>query len=144
MNVPFPLFPARSLLPSFPARSSQWRLWLTRVPSSLSLRIPFPPPSFPLFPAPFPCFRLCSCPFPYWRLCSCPLSLFSIMFLPPFPIVDYVPDNLCFWCPYVTYTDCRNCNYYVLSIWVNRPDNYYLCTKLCSSSHIILMQESPF
>ncbi len=28
------------------------------------------------------------------------------MSLPSFPIFDYVPDNLCPWCPYVTYTNC--------------------------------------
>jgi hypothetical protein len=152
-------------LPSFPARSSQWCLWLTRVPSSLSLCITFPPPPFPLFPALFPYWRLCSCPlslltimflpsfpiddyvpalFPYWQLFSRPLSLFSIMFLPSFPIFDYVPDNLCPWCPYVTYTDC----------W-----KYNLCIKFSSeqarqllSMHkimfqiptLFLMQKSPF
>ncbi len=82
MSVPFPLFPSRFSLPSFPTRSSQWRLWLTRVPSSPSLCIPFPPPPFPLFPALFP----------YWRLCSRPLSLLTIMFPPSFPIEDYVPS----------------------------------------------------
>ncbi len=99
MNVPFPLFPSRFSFPSFPARSSQWCLWLTRVPSSPSLCIPFPPPPFPLFPALFPYWRLCSRPLSYFRLCSFSLSLFSIMFLLPFPIFDYVPDNLCPWCP---------------------------------------------
>jgi hypothetical protein len=85
-------------LPSFPARSSQWCLWLTRVPSSLSLCIPFPPPPFPLFPALFPFWRLCSLPsfpiddyvpspFPYFRLCS----------LPSFPIDDYVPALFPYW-----------------------------------------------
>jgi hypothetical protein len=132
MNVPFPLFPSRFSLPSFPTRSSQWRLWLTRVPSSPSLCIPFPPPPFPLFPALFP----------YWRLCPRPLSLLTIMFPPSFPIFDYAPspfpyfwlcpDTPCPWCPYVTFTRLLKVQFYVLSIWVSRPDNYYLCTELCS------------
>ncbi len=142
MSVPFPLFPSRFSLPSFPIRSSQWRLWLTRVPSSPSLCIPFPPPPFPLFPALFP----------YWRLCPRPLSLMTIMFPSSFPIFDYVPapfpifncvpspfpyfrlcpDTLCPWCPYVTFTRLLKVQFYVVSTWVNGPDNYYLCTKLCS------------
>ena len=81
MSVLFPLFPSRFSLPSFPTRSSQWCLWLTRVPSSPSLCIPFPSSPFPLFPALFP----------YWRLCPRPLSLLTIMSPPSFPIDDYVP-----------------------------------------------------
>ena len=132
MNVPFPLFPSRFSLPSFPTRSSQWRFGLTRVPSSPSLCIPFPPPPFPLFPALFP----------YWRLCPRPLSLLTIMFPPSFPIFDYAPfsfpyfwlcpDTLCPWCPYVTFTRLLKVQFYVVSTWVNGPDNYYLCTKLYS------------
>jgi len=60
-------------LPSFPTRSSQWCLWLTRVPFFPSLCIPFPPP-LPTVP--------------------CPLSLLTIMSLPSFPIDDYVPTLL--------------------------------------------------
>ena len=73
MSVPFPLFPSRFSLPSFPTRSSQWCLWLTRVPFFPSLCIPFPPP-LPTVP--------------------CPLSLLTIMSLPSFPIDDYVPTLL--------------------------------------------------
>ncbi len=84
---PFPLFPARFSLPSFPARSSQWRLWLTRVPSTAkSVRsLPsFSPPTVP-----------------------CPLSQFLIMFPPPFPIFDYVPAlflhfRLCSCSPFIS------------------------------------------
>ncbi len=126
-SVPFPLFP--SLVPT---RSSQWRLWLTRVPSSPSLCIPFPTPPFPLFPALFP----------YWRLCSRPLSLLTIMSPPSFPISDYVPSPFPYFqsCPWHSLSLISLCYFYkivesaiyVLSIWVSRPDNYYLCTKLCS------------
>ena len=129
MSVPFPLFPSRFSLPSFPTRSSQWRLRLTRVPSSPSLCIPFPPPPFPLFPALFP----------YWRLCPRPLSLLMIMFPPSFPIFDYAPfslpyfwlcpDTLCPWCPYVTFARLLEMQFHAVSAWVNGPDNYYLCTK---------------
>ena len=72
-SIPFPLFPSRFSLPSFPARSSQWCLWLTRVPFFPSLCIPFPPP-LPTVP--------------------CPLSLLTIMSLPSVPIDDYVPTLL--------------------------------------------------
>ncbi len=75
------MFPSRFSLPLFPTKSSQWCLWLTRVPSFPSLCIPFPPPPFPLFPALFP----------YWRLCPRPLSLLMIMSPPSFPVDDYVP-----------------------------------------------------
>ena len=101
-SIPFPLFPSRFSPPSFPARSSQWCLWLTRVPFFPSLCIPFPPP-LPTGP--------------------CPLSLLTIMSLPSFPIDDHVPTLLSYfrlcslflslflsmpwhslsWCPYVTF-----------------------------------------
>ena len=122
-SVPFPLFPSRFSLPSFPTRSSQWCLWLTRVPSSPSLCIPFPPP-LPTIP--------------------CPLSLLTIMFPPSFPIFDYAPfsfsfpyfwvcpDTLCPWCPYVTFARLLEMQFHAVSAWVNGPDNYYLCTKLYS------------
>ncbi len=142
MNVPFPLFPSRFSLPSFPARSSQWCLWLTRVPSSLSLCIPFPSPPFPLFPASFPTDDYVPALFPYWRLCSCPLSLLTIMSPPSFPIFDYVPSPFPYFqsCSWLSLSLMSLCYFYkivgsaiyVLSIWVSRPDNYYLCTKLCS------------
>jgi hypothetical protein len=90
-------FPARFSLSSFPARSSQWRLWLTRVPSTAK-SVP-PLPSFSLHTVP--------CPFPYFRSCPCPLSLFSIMSLPSFPIFDYVPAlfpyfRLCSCSPFIS------------------------------------------
>ena len=123
-SVPFPLFP--SLVPY---QKQSVVLWLTRVPSSPSLCILFPPPPFPLFPALFP----------YWRLCPRPLSLLTIMFPPSFPITDYAPspfpyfrlcpDTLCPWCPYVTFTRLLEMQFYVVSTWVNGPDNYYLRTK---------------
>ncbi len=64
-------FPAHFSLPSFPARSSQWQLWLTRVPSTAEFVCSLPSFSLPTVPR--------------------PLSLFSIMSLPSFPIFDYVP-----------------------------------------------------
>jgi len=141
MSVPFPLFPFRLSLPSFPTRSNQWCLWPTQVPSSPSLCIPFPLP-FPLFPALFP----------YCRLCPCPLSLLTIMSPPSFPIDDYVPAlfsyfrlcslslslflimpwhslslmSLCYFCKIVGNAIlCSKC-------WVNGPDNYYYAQKLYS------------
>jgi len=130
-------------LPSFPSRSNQWCLWLTRVPSSPNLCIPLPP-ALPTVP--------------------CPLSLLTIMSLPSFPIDDYVPTlfsyfrlcslfpslflimpwhslslmSLCYFCKIV-----GNAIFDAVSAWVNGPDNYYLCTKLYSKVPHYLVQESP-
>ena len=119
-------------LPSFPTRSSQWCLWLTRVPFFPSLCIPFPPPP-PTVP--------------------CPLSLLTIMFPLSFPIFDYAPspfpyfwlcpDTLCPWCPYVTFARLLEMQFDAVSAWVNGPDNYYLCTKLYSKSATLLSAGVP-
>ena len=79
-SIPFPLLPSRFSLPSFPARSSQWRLWLTWVPSTAKSVRSLPSFSLPTVP--------------------CPLSLFSIMFL-----LTFHP-----WWTYVPYTNCWNYN----------------------------------
>ena len=137
-SVPFPFS-----LPSFPTRSSQWCLWLTRVPFFPSLCIPFPPLPFPLFLSLFP----------YWRLCPCPLSLLMIMFPPFFPIFDYAPFSFpYFWlcpdtlCPDVLMLllqDCWKCNFCAVSAWVYGPDNYYCAQNYILKCHINLVQECP-
>ena len=137
MSFPFPLFPSRFSLPSFPTRSSQWCLWLTRVPFFPSLCIPFPPPPFPLIPSLFPC----------WRSYSLPCSLLTIMFPPSFPIFDYAPTPFpYFWlcpdtlCPDVLMLllqDCWKCNFCAVSAWVYGPDNssvgfFYWVIVICT------------
>ena len=144
MSVPFPLFPSRFSLPSFPTRSSQWCLWLTQVPFSSSLCIPFPPLPLPLFPSLFP----------YWRLCPCPLSLLTIMFPPSFPILDYAPfsfpyfwlcpDTLCPWCPYVTFARLLEMQFLCSKCLSERTGQLLFVHKnYILKCHIILVQESP-
>jgi hypothetical protein len=132
-SVPFPLFPSRFSLPSFPTRSSQWCLWLTQVPFFPSLCIPFPPLPFPLFPSLFP----------YWRLCSRPPFLFSIMLPFSFPIFDYAL-TLCPWCPYVTFARllemqflCSKC------LSVRTGQLLFVHKTIFWKCHINLVQECP-
>ena len=149
-SVPFPLFPSLYSLPAFPFPRSlpEAVSGVCDLYKSPSFQVcAFPPLLFPShcsLPS-FPIDDYVPALFPYWRLCSRPLSLFSIMFLLPFLIFDYAPDTLCPWCPYVTFTRLLKVQFYVLSIWVSRPDNYYLCTKLCmfQNSHIIFNAEEP-
>ena len=126
-SVPFPLFP--SLVPyqkqsvvfvthTSPLLSkSVHSLPSTSLPTvlcPLSLLTIMSPPSFPIddyVPALFS----------YFRLCSLSLSLFLIM---PWHSLSLM--SLCYFYKIVESA------IYVLSIWVSRPDNYYLCTKLCS------------
>jgi hypothetical protein len=104
---PFPLFPAHFSLPLFPARSSQWRLWLTRDPSTAEFVCSLPSFSLPTVPCPLSLFSIMSLPsfpifdyvpalFPYFWLCPCPLSLFSII-------------SLAIFCPWWSYVTCTNC-----------------------------------
>ena len=126
-SVPFPLFP--SLVPY----QKQSVVFVTHTSPLLSKSVHSLPSSSSHCSLPsFPIDDYVPALFPYWRLCSRPLSLFSIMLLLPFPIFDYVPDDLCPWCPYVTFTRLLKVQFYVVSTWVNGPDNYYLCTELCS------------
>ena len=123
-SVPFPLFPfPRSLPEAISGVCDSHESPPLQIYAFPSLLL------FPLFPALFP----------YWRLCPRPLSLLTIMFPPSFPIFDYAPspfpyfwlcpDTLCPWCPYVTFARLLEMQFYVVSTWVNGPDNYYLCTK---------------
>ena len=134
-SIPFPLFP--SLVPY----QKQSVVFVTHTSPLLSKSVH----SLPSFPShcslpSFPIDDYVPALFPYWRLCPRPLSLLMIMFPPSFPIFDYAPspyfrlcpDTLCPWCPYVTFTRLLKVQFYVVSTWVNGPDNYYLCTKLCS------------
>ena len=116
-SIPFPLFPSRFSLPSFPTRSSQWCLWLTRVPFFPSLCIPFPPLPFPLFPSLFP----------YWRLCPHPFSLLTIMSLPSFPIDDHVPTLLSYF---------RLCSLF-LSLFLIMPWHSLSLMSLCYFCKIV-------
>ncbi len=116
-------------LPSFPGRSSQWCLWLTRVPSSPSLCIPFPPPPFPLFPALFP----------YWRLCSRSLSLLTIMFPPSFPIFDYVPSPF----PYFRLCPWHSCNLCIKYLSKQTGQLLSMHKIMFQIPTLFLMQDSP-
>jgi len=127
-SVPFPLFP--SLVPY----QKQSVAFVTHTSPLLSKSVhSLPSSSLPTVP--------------------CPLSLLTIMFLLPFPIFDYVPSPLpYFWlCSWWSLSLMSLCYFYkivesaiyVLSIWVSGPDNYYLCTKLCSKlPHYFSAEES--
>ncbi len=143
MSVPFPLFPSCFSLPSFPTRSSQWCLWLTRVPSSPSLCIPFPPP-LPTVPCPLSLLTIMSPPsfpiddyvpalFSYFRLCSLSLSIFLIM---PWHSLSLM--SLCYFCKIVGNAIlCSKCLSERTGQLLVMHKNYIL------KCHIILVQESP-
>ena len=142
MNVPFPLFPARFPFPRSLPEAVSGVCDLHKSPS-------FQVCAFPSLLLPSPCSLPC---FPIDDYVPCPVSLLTIMFPSLFPVDDHVPTLLSYfrlcslflslflivpwhslsWCPYVTFTRLLKVQFYVVSTWVNGPDNYYLCTELCS------------
>ena len=126
-SIPFPLFP--SLVPY----QKQSVVFVTHTSPLLSKSVhSLPSSSLPTVPCPLSLLTIMSPPsfpiddyvpalFSYFRLCSPSLSLFLIM---PWHSLSLM--SLCYFYKIVESA------IYVLSIWVSRPDNYYLCTKLCS------------
>jgi len=81
--------------------------------------------------------------YPYWWLCSRPLSLFSIMFLLPFPIFDYaltlpVPDVLM-----LLLQDCWKCNLCIKYLSKQTGQLLFMHKIMFQIPTLFLMQE-PF
>jgi hypothetical protein len=134
MNVPFPLFPAR-FFPSLVPCQKQSVVLVTHPSPLLSKSVhSLPSSSLPTVP--------------------CPLSLLTIMFLPSFPIDDYVPAPF----PYFRLSPWHSLSLMFLC-YMCRLLKVQLCIKCLSeqarqllSMHkimfqiptLFLMQKSPF